>query len=58
VLVYSELEKMIYAVVMVARKLKHYFQSYSITIPTSYPLREIFVGDSPEDPLRNRRNPA
>jgi ribonuclease HI len=32
---------MTYAVVMVARKLKHYFQSYSTTIPTSYPLREI-----------------
>jgi hypothetical protein len=38
---YSELENMTCAVVMVVRKLKHYFQSYSITIPTSYPLREI-----------------
>jgi hypothetical protein len=38
---YSELEKMTYTVVMVARKLKHYFQSYSIIVPTSYPLREI-----------------
>jgi hypothetical protein len=38
---YSELEKMTYVVVMAARKLNHYFQSYSITVPTSYPLREI-----------------
>jgi hypothetical protein len=32
---------MTYAMVMATRKLKHYFQSYSITIATSYPLREI-----------------
>jgi hypothetical protein len=38
---YYKLEKMTYVVVMAARKLKHYFQSYSITVPTSYPLREI-----------------
>jgi hypothetical protein len=38
---YFELENMTYAVVMAARKLKHYLQSYSITTPTSYPLREI-----------------
>jgi hypothetical protein len=38
---YSELEKMTYVVVMAAIKLKHYFQSYSIIVPTSYPLRKI-----------------
>jgi hypothetical protein len=38
---YFELEKMTYLVVMAAGKLKHYFQSYSITVPTSYPLREV-----------------
>jgi hypothetical protein len=38
---YSELEKITYAVAMTARKLKHYFQSYSITIPTSYSIREM-----------------
>jgi hypothetical protein len=38
---YSELEKMTCTVVMAARKLKPYFQSYSITVLTSYPLREI-----------------
>jgi hypothetical protein len=32
---------MTHAVVMAAKKLKHYFQSYSITVSTSYPLREI-----------------
>jgi hypothetical protein len=32
---------MTYAVVMAARKLKHYLQSYSITVLTSFPLREI-----------------
>jgi hypothetical protein len=38
---YFELEKMTYIVVMAARKLKHYFQSYSITVPTSYSLHKI-----------------
>jgi hypothetical protein len=30
-----------YVVVVAVRKLKHFFQSYSITIPTSNPLQEI-----------------
>jgi hypothetical protein len=39
--IYSELEKMTYVVVMAARKMKHYFPSYPISVPTSYPLRGI-----------------
>lgn len=36
---YSELEKMIYAVVMATRKLRHYFTAHQVTVPTTFPLR-------------------
>ena len=41
-LLYSEMEKMAYVVVMAARKLRYYFQSYKIKVPTSFPLRDMF----------------
>lgn len=41
-LLYSEMEKMAYAVVMAARKLRHYFKSFKIKVPTSFPLRDMF----------------
>ena len=41
-LLYSEMEKMAYAIVKVARKLHYYFQSYKIKFPTSFPLRDMF----------------
>ena len=41
-LLYSEMEKMAYAVVMAAWKLCYYLQSYKIKIPTSFPLRDMF----------------
>ena len=41
-LLHSEMEKMAYAVVMAARKLRYYFQSYKTKVPTSYPLRDMF----------------
>jgi hypothetical protein len=40
--VYTEMEKVAYAIVMAARKLKHYFQAHKITIPSSFPLDNIF----------------
>ena len=36
------MEKMAYAVVMAARKLRYYFQSHEIKVPTSFPLRDMF----------------
>jgi len=41
-LLYSEMEKMAYAVVMAARKLRHYFQHFKIKVPTPFPLRDMF----------------
>ena len=39
---YTELEKIAYALLMASRKLRHYFLAYDITIPTSYPLGDMF----------------
>jgi len=36
-LLYSEMEKMAYAVVMASRKFRYYFQSHKIKVPTSFP---------------------
>jgi ribonuclease HI len=41
-LFYSEMEKMAYAVVMAKRKLRHYFQSHNILVPTAFALRDMF----------------
>jgi hypothetical protein len=38
---YTELEKVFYAVLMASRKLRHYFQAYHITVPSSQPLKNI-----------------
>lgn len=39
----SELEKMIYTVVMASQKLKYYFTAHPITIPTAFPLQEMLA---------------
>jgi hypothetical protein len=36
-----ELEKVLYAVLMASRKLRHYFQAYHIIVPSSQPLKDI-----------------
>jgi ribonuclease HI len=38
---YTELEKVLYDVLMASRKLRHYFQAYHIIIPSSQPLKDI-----------------
>jgi hypothetical protein len=38
---YTELEKVLYAVLMASRKLQHYFQAYHIIVPSSQPLKDI-----------------
>ena len=39
---YSELKKIAYALLMASCKLRHYFLAYDITVPTSYPLGDMF----------------
>jgi ribonuclease HI len=41
-LFYSEMEKMAYAVVMAKRKIRHYFQCHNVSVPTAFPLRDMF----------------
>ena len=48
-LLYLEMEKMAYAVVMAARKLRYYFQSHKIKVPTSFPLRDMFENREASD---------
>jgi hypothetical protein len=38
---YTELEKVLYALLMASRKLQHYFQAYHIIVPSSQPLKDI-----------------
>jgi hypothetical protein len=38
---YTELEKVLYAILMASRKLRRYFQTYHIIVPSSQPLKDI-----------------
>jgi hypothetical protein len=40
---YSELEKIAYAVMMAARKLRHYFEGHRIRVITNQPLNNLFA---------------
>jgi hypothetical protein len=40
---YSELEKISYAVIMAARKLRHYFEGHRIRVITNQPLSDLFA---------------
>ena len=38
---YLEMRRLIYAILIVFRKLRHYFQAHRVVVETSYPLRAI-----------------
>jgi hypothetical protein len=38
---YKEQKKVLYALLMASRKLRHYFQAYNIIVPSSQPLKDI-----------------
>jgi hypothetical protein len=38
---YTELKKVLYAILMASRKLRYYFQSYHIIVPSFQPLKDI-----------------
>jgi hypothetical protein len=43
---YLETHKLLYAILVASRKLRHYFQAHKIVVVTSYPLRAILVTPS------------
>jgi hypothetical protein len=42
-LLYSELEKIAYAVIMATRKLRHYFEAHKVTMLMDQPLNDLFI---------------
>jgi hypothetical protein len=38
---YQSIQKLLYVVLITSRKLRHYFQEYSIVVITDYPLDDI-----------------
>jgi hypothetical protein len=42
-LLYSELEKIAYAVLMATRELMHYFEAHKVTVLTDQPLNDLFI---------------
>jgi hypothetical protein len=38
---YSQIQKLLYAVILTRRKLRHYFESHPVTVVSSFPLGEI-----------------
>jgi hypothetical protein len=38
---YSQMQKLVYAILMTKRKLRHYFDAHPITVVSKYPLREV-----------------
>ena len=38
---YPQIQKLLYAVILARRKLRHYFEAHPVTMVSSFPLREI-----------------
>jgi hypothetical protein len=44
---YLETHKLLYAVLVASRKLRHYFQAHKVVVVTSFPLRAILLTKAP-----------
>jgi hypothetical protein len=45
---YSQIQKLVYAILMTKRKLRHYFDMHPITVVPKYPLREVIQNPEAE----------
>jgi hypothetical protein len=44
---YPQIQKLLYAVILTRQKLRHYFESHSVTVVSSFPLGEIIQWERP-----------
>ena len=44
---YPQIQKLLYAVVLARRKLRHYFEAHPVTVVSSFPLGEIATTGKP-----------
>jgi hypothetical protein len=45
---YSQMQKLVYAILMTKRKLRHYFDAHPITVVSKYPLGEVIQNPKAE----------
>jgi hypothetical protein len=51
---YQPVQKLIYAVLITLRKLRQYFQEYSITVVTDYPLGALTIDFKPRTTIKSQ----
>jgi hypothetical protein len=51
---YSQIQKLLYAVILTRRKLRHYFESHPVTVVSSFPLGKI-IAERPRVGLQSGR---
>src|SRR5699024_10488778 len=52
---YPQIQKLLYAVILTRRKLRHYFESHPVTVVSSFPLGEIIQCERPQVGLQSGR---
>jgi hypothetical protein len=52
---YPQIQKLLYVVILMRRKLRHYFESHPVTVVSSFPLGEIIRAERPRVGLQSGR---